>query len=77
MGVPSVFPSSGGILEFFPLKYLLSFEQFNYNDLVKKLNFINNHEIMKKISYENINFIETYLDREKILKTFNSVVKGE
>ena len=77
MGVPSVFPSSGGILEFFPLKYSLSFEQFNYNDLVKKLNFINNHEIMKKISYENINFIETYLDREKILKTFNSVFKGE
>ena len=77
MGVPSVFPSSGGILEFFPLKDSLSFEQFNYNDLVKKLNFINNHEIMKKISYENINFIETYLDREKILKTFNSVFKGE
>ena len=35
LGVPSVFPLTGGIEEYFPKNYKLSFEQFNYEDLTK------------------------------------------
>ena len=31
-GVPSIFPLTGGINEFFPSNYILGFEQFDYSD---------------------------------------------
>ena len=37
LGVPSIFPMTGGILEFFPKNYQLGFEHFNYFDLRIKL----------------------------------------
>tara|TARA_A100001015_G_scaffold317756_1_gene435549 strand:+ start:3016 stop:4080 length:1065 start_codon:yes stop_codon:yes gene_type:complete len=37
LGIPSIFPNFGGMNEFFPPKYELSFEQYNYEDLNKKL----------------------------------------
>ena len=39
-GVPSIFPKTGGIEEFFPDDYPLAFSQFDYQDLVKKINLI-------------------------------------
>ena len=33
----SIFPSYGGMEDFFPEDYIYKFEQFNYLDLVKKL----------------------------------------
>ena len=35
------------------------------------------YELAFSVKEQNLNFIETYLDGEKILKTFNSVFKGE
>ena len=35
-GVPSIYPSFGGMDEYFPDDYEFSFEQFNYLDLEKK-----------------------------------------
>ena len=37
LGVPSIFPNTGGISEFFPRDYTLTFEQFNYKDLESKI----------------------------------------
>ena len=31
LGIPSIFPDTGGIKEFFPKEYELKFEQFNYD----------------------------------------------
>ncbi len=36
LGVPSIYPSFGGMDEYFPNNYPLSFEQYNYIDLEKK-----------------------------------------
>ena len=33
MGVPSIFPKTGGISEFFPTNYKFAFEQYNYEQL--------------------------------------------
>ena len=57
-GVPSVFPKTGGISEYFPEEYSLSFEQFNNKDLVNKIKLLNNDEIVNIEShnvYEHIN----------------------
>ena len=35
LGVPSIFPDTGGIFEFFPKNYPLSFKKFDHLDLVK------------------------------------------
>ena len=35
LGIPSIFPRSGGIEEFFPKNYKLSYEQFNYYYIIK------------------------------------------
>ena len=47
MGIPSIYPSFGGIDEYFPKNYQLSFEQFNYFDLIKKLQKIDDPLVMQ------------------------------
>ena len=37
MGIPAIYPSFGGMKEYFPDDYKLSFTQFNYDDLVAKM----------------------------------------
>ena len=41
----SVFPNSGGILEFFPGNTELSFKQYDYDDLVNKLNLLKDRRL--------------------------------
>ena len=57
LGVPSIFPRSGGIEEFFPDNYSLSFNQFDYKDLENKLKSVTSEETLKKIGDENKNYI--------------------
>jgi len=75
-GVPSIFPRSGGIDEFFPSNYKMSFEQFNYEDFEKKLLIVNDELILKKLGEENFNFISKYLKDEKLIANFKRVVDG-
>ena len=37
MSTPSIFPRSGGIEEFFPSNYPLTYKQFDYSQLSKKI----------------------------------------
>tara|TARA_Y100000389_G_scaffold43936_1_gene38674 strand:- start:23433 stop:24581 length:1149 start_codon:yes stop_codon:yes gene_type:complete len=76
LGVPSIFPSSGGIKEFFPKNYQLCFKQFDYEDLVQKLNFINNSFEMEKISKENRSYIINFLSKKKIINDFRKALDG-
>jgi len=74
--VPSIFPSSGGIKEFFPPSYNLCFEQFNYDDLIEKLNLIKSTKEMDKISNDNKEYIANTLSERKILDKFKRVIDG-
>ena len=44
-GIPSIYPSFGGLDEYFPKDYNLSFQQFNYFDLVEKINCLKNKKV--------------------------------
>ena len=46
-GVPSIFPSFGGMVEFYKDDYQFKFEQYNYNDLSKMFDLLLNEEILK------------------------------
>ncbi len=74
MGVPSIFPKSGGISEFFPKDYSLSFNQFEYKDLEKKLNLIVNLNNLEEIGKENKKYINNYLDKKNILNKFEELI---
>ena len=71
MGVPSIFPNTGGISEFFPAKYLLSFEQFNYKDLSEKIRKLIHDIDADKVGQENKNYINKYLNPEELIEKFN------
>jgi len=73
LGIPSIFPKSGGIEEFFPINYELSYQQNNNDDLVNKLNSLEDLENIKKIGLENQNYISDYLDFDRILKRFKDI----
>ena len=72
--VPSIYPQTGGINEFFPKNYELAFKQFDYSDLKNKLKAIENKENIKKIGEKNKEFIFTYLSESKVLDRFNMIL---
>lgn len=50
MGIPSIFPNFGGMPEYFPSNYLLSFEQYNYKDLIEKINLLQDKKLLEDTS---------------------------
>ena len=62
LGVPSIFPKTGGISEFFPDNYPLAYEQFNYDDLKNKLLRVHDEELLTTIGVKNKEFIVSYLN---------------
>ena len=50
MGIPSIFPNFGGMPEYFPSNYLLSFEQYNYKDLTEKINLLQDKKFLEDTS---------------------------
>lgn len=75
LGVPSIFPDTGGILEFFPKNYQLSYEQYNYEDLTKKLNMLTESKKVELIGKNSKEFINNYLDKSKLLNNFEMSFK--
>jgi len=71
-GVPAIFPSFGGIDEYFPKNYSLSFEQFNYKDLIKKIESIHDSSLMEKLSNEVFLKTSSILNEKKLLDQFES-----
>lgn len=72
--VPAIFPKTGGLNEFFPNNYQLSFNQFQYDDLGKKIKLLClNLENSKKIGIQNYDFIEKNYSKEKIMNQFYKV----
>ena len=75
--VPSIFPMSGGIKEFFPENYLLSYEQFNYKDLENKINYLEKQEICHELGKQNFKYIEELLSEDKIISDFENIINYE
>ena len=71
----SIYPSFGGMDEFFPKNYKLSFEQFNYKDLVDKLNLLLDDEFLKKASENVYTFLLEKLNSKEIINNFDSLFK--
>mgnify|MGYP001182757262 CR=1 FL=1 len=76
LGIPSIFPETGGIKEFFPDQYQLSFKQFDYIDLEEKLNLTSNVEMLKTIGKENKKYLLNYLDENRLLEIFQKGIDG-
>ena len=73
LGVPSIFPDSGGIKEFFPSNYKLTFEQFNYDELKSIFYNINNEEI-ENIGLDVKNFYIENFSKDQYFETFESLI---
>ena len=73
LGIPSIFPKTGGINEFFPKNYIYSYNQFDYKNLAEQLEKMINDTELKKIGIENQKFISNMLDKEEIVKMFKKV----
>ena len=74
LGVPAIFPKTGGIEEFFPLDYPLSFEQFNYDNLVSIFQNIDSMDSLKDIGSQNKEFISNLLNEQRLLKNFKELI---
>ena len=75
VGTISIYPSFGGMNEFFPENYIFAFEQFNYADLVRKLKLLENNEFVdtaEALVKEHINKI---FDENLIHRKFSTLLK--
>lgn len=77
LGVPSIFPKTGGVGEFFPDKYLLSFTQFDYDDLVKKIKLLNDTDLIQQQGVESKNFINDYISENRLIELFEMVLGND
>jgi len=72
--VPSIFPETGGISEFFPKEYQFAFKQFDYKDLKQKMENLINHKNPISIGKENKIYINKYLDELNLIRLFNQLI---
>ena len=75
LGKPSIFPNSGGISEFFPEGYEFKFNQFDYDDLKRKIKTLYYSEKYNQVGIENKQFIDNYLDEEKLIEDFTRYIE--
>lgn len=73
-GVPSIFPIFGGMSEYFPNKYVLSFIQFDYEDLKKKIKLIDDDDLMKELSNKVFKYSNKLLNKNQLLGQFELIL---
>lgn len=72
--IPSIYPSFGGMDEFFPKDYNLKFKQFDYDSLINQLRKLDNKDILLEKSKEVRSHIESLLNKEKLLSDFENTI---
>ena len=77
LGVPSIYPVSGGIHEFFPSDSKLSYQQSNLEDLTNKLDLILDNELLEIEGVRNKEFISKYLSEESLINEFEKILENE
>lgn len=76
-GVPSIYPSFGGMDEFFPNDYLYSFKQFDYVDLKSKIIELQNEEKLKEAGNKVYEKISNKLNPIDLLSQFREIITYE
>ena len=76
-GVPSIFAKFGGLQEYFPTDYSLSFQQFNYEDLKNKINLLRNNKVVNKNGLEAYSFLKSKIQKDILKKNFDRVLNIE
>ena len=76
LGKISIFPDSGGIKEFFPLKYEYCFVSDDYGDLKQKLLSLVENSNNLEIGRRNKEFIEQLLNENNLLNNFEMIFSG-
>ena len=74
LGVPAIFPNTGGVNEFFPKDYKFSYNQFKYDELVHTLKMIKDETLLDEMGKENKKFIEEYLNEKKLQTAFSKIL---
>lgn len=74
MGVPSIFPDSGGIKEFFPNNYDLIFQQYDYQNLTNNLNKLNNRDFANAVGDKCKDFYKMNFSEEIYLDKMSSLI---
>lgn len=74
MSTPSIFPETGGISEFFPSEYSLSFQQFNYQDLIKKISSVDSDTNLAEIGLANKEHVSKMLSKKTFFDTFENIL---
>ena len=74
LGALSIYPSFGGMDEFFPENYEFAFEQYNYNDLKNKFILLTDKEVRKnsinKVTVYTQKLLNENIIRNKFIKVF-------
>ena len=73
-GVPSIYPSFGGMDEFFPENYSLSFKQFDYEDLKSKILQLQDNKKLEENGREVYKKITHKLDQIDLLNQFHKIL---
>tara|TARA_Y100000389_G_scaffold195549_1_gene227122 strand:- start:2374 stop:3543 length:1170 start_codon:yes stop_codon:yes gene_type:complete len=76
LGIPSIFPHFGGMPEFFPKDYPLSFEQFNYDDLILKIKRLQDIEFLNQQSKEVTEHFSKIINNKLYLEKFKKLSLG-
>ena len=71
---PSIFPKTGGIHEFFPEDYELSYKQIDYQDLISKFKVFSDKENAIRIGNENYKYIKNLLDERSLLDDLMKII---
>ena len=74
--VSSIYPSFGGMDEYFPKNYQLKFEQYNQSDLIDKLNTLDNEDLLNSVSKNISVFTKDKLNIKTMIKMFESAVQN-
>jgi hypothetical protein len=70
----SIYPSFGGMDEFFPQDYSYSFKQFDYEDLTKVLNLLEDENVYQVAVQDVKNYIFNKLNKNKIDNQFLEIL---
>lgn len=73
-GVPSIYPKFGGMNDFFPNEYKLSFNQFDYVDLQNKIMMLHDSELLSKESKEIKKHLIANYSEELLFKRFENIL---
>lgn len=74
MGKVSIYPSFGGMSEFFPDGYEYKFHQYNYEDLLNKIETLLSDNSLEEKGLNNKKFLDQKLDSERLLSQFQEII---